>query len=1184
MELQENLFSQSIPDIFYRMQALNALDLTNNLLTGSLPPSIYVLYNLSSLYMSYNRNIASTISVNIGNLINLLQLDISKNHFFGTIPETMSRLTKLREAGLNENFFSKTVPSSLTSLTLLDFLSLQENSFTGNPRFVANMSALSTTYLQNNFFTGHLPISSQQVLKTSFFSVSQNEFSGPLPFNVEWERIFEYEAYDNYFTGSLPHYSRNGSKLTYFIAGHNYLSGHFPFNFFSNCSELYYLSVGLNFLTGAIPSNLNHFRLLNQLNFSSNFLTGSIPEFLGELKRTSVIDFSNNEFTGTVPQSIRNLHYLQQFFLQENSLGGELASTLNSAAHLPFLENLDFSNNQFTGTIPAYIFRNLTSLQGFALSSNCLDGYIPEEICESPSIATLTLDGLTTAPNCRNYIFPGITVFNAFIVKHFMQGSIPPCLFEIPTLQLLHLSGNGLTGTIPNNVTLKSSFVDLSLSHNLLSGTIPGQFQTKLWANLDLSYNKLTGTLNDDFGGLNEPRFGSLYLDVNRLSGGVPSSTLNLSTLSILDGNIFDCNLDRSSLPKHDSDFLQYSCGSDNVNYVLYLWLILAFTIPCGSILVYGYFHSLFTSPKSSIQNIWKTIESWRHAVRHGNNFQPNLFKLSLFFQEVRSSAMYLTLYCLLILLPVFIILKGFFASYQIEYIWEVSGILYSGEQAAITLFFFLIIFVLLFYYLVMRIFLNTKELFNNTNYLVSSEALPEVEGKVTDSEKLKRRRSVISTDPKQVYGIYSLIFVVNLFIMSVADFSYVYIVVNFNSTVVNFAAFGLAVFRIVSNHLLLYYSIPLGFQLLNYSKEKLHFTSNVLNLHKHYFTKDVRFLQNIMLFNNIIIPGLAIIFILPDCFYNALFAASEVTSFYTYAFCYQNIDVDEAGRICHRQDEFFSYSPPFIYSYQCSSKIVFNYVPVYILLFSIVGLFIPLMKLTIRFLYYRYEWTQKYLESFLPAYYKPLKASPAEENSLQPGNRTLFSKLILVVQINSYFTIFATFGALFPPLAVIACCTIYSLTYFEELSIGWLLVESRKVNYTWYENQLNKEAQGIEKVSNFTIWSMLSVSCFLFGYILFDTMGDTLGWGLALPMTIMLIVVPFVLYLVHNNYYKWKWGTQPLKIIELIPVFRFQSTQSTLANNEGSAPPEENLNSVITENPLNKEISDCEVADDIQG
>jgi hypothetical protein len=103
----------------------------------------------------------------------------------------------------------------------------------------------------------------------------------------------------------------------------------------------------------------------------------------------------------------------------------------------------------------------------------------------------------------------------------------------------------------------------------------------------------------------------------------------------------------------------------------------------------------------------------------------------------------------------------------------------------------------------------------------------------------------------------------------------------------------------------------------------------------------------------------------------------------------------------------------------------------------------------------------------------------------------------------------------LFPPLALIAAMSIYSITYFEELWIGWVLTETRGLGlgYGWYEEQIERECEGVEESSNLTIWSTLVVSCCLYGYMIFDTMGDRVGWEGALPMTLMMMLMPVVCY-----------------------------------------------------------------------
>ena len=105
-------------------------------------------------------------------------------------------------------------------------------------------------------------------------------------------------------------------------------------------------------------------------------------------------------------------------------------------------------------------------------------------------------------------------------------------------------------------------------------------------------------------------------------------------------------------------------------------------------------------------------------------------------------------------------------------------------------------------------------------------------------------------------------------------------------------------------------------------------------------------------------------------------------------------------------------------------------------------------------------------------------------------------------------------FGVLFPPLAVIAAISICSVTYFEELCIGWVLTETRRLGagYEWYEEQIERECGGVEESSNLTIWSTLVVSCGLYGYMIFDTMGDESGWEAALPIALLMFSTPLMI------------------------------------------------------------------------
>ena len=111
---------------------------------------------------------------------------------------------------------------------------------------------------------------------------------------------------------------------------------------------------------------------------------------------------------------------------------------------------------------------------------------MPIEVCDCTNLTTLVLDGLSTADTCVDYIFGAKHAVYALKERTTLKGGVPPCLFSSPSLVTLHLSGNGITGSLPSDAEYPLTLQDLSLSHNLISGPIPDAVQSREWANLDL--------------------------------------------------------------------------------------------------------------------------------------------------------------------------------------------------------------------------------------------------------------------------------------------------------------------------------------------------------------------------------------------------------------------------------------------------------------------------------------------------------------------------------------------------------------------------------------------------------------------------------------------------------------------------------------------------------------------------
>jgi len=77
--------------VVYSVEETYILDLNDNQLTGSIPPEIGNLTNLTWLYLS-NNQLTEEIPLEIGNLNNLIYLDLFNNQLTGEIPENICDL------------------------------------------------------------------------------------------------------------------------------------------------------------------------------------------------------------------------------------------------------------------------------------------------------------------------------------------------------------------------------------------------------------------------------------------------------------------------------------------------------------------------------------------------------------------------------------------------------------------------------------------------------------------------------------------------------------------------------------------------------------------------------------------------------------------------------------------------------------------------------------------------------------------------------------------------------------------------------------------------------------------------------------------------------------------------------------------------------------------------------------
>ena len=170
-------------------------------------------------------------------------------------------------------------------------------------------------------------------------------------------------------------------------------------------------------------------------------LTGPIPPEIGALTAVEEVFFYDNFFEQQLPTALSQCTSLLVLRLQHNLLTGSLDGVF--AADM-LLENVDLSDNRFSGEVATGIF-SLPAVSTVALSLNCFEGSLPESMCAARNASVLSMDGLGAAKGCRHSVqipLSGVMIFNT------LEGPLPPCVWSLPVLQVLHLTGNGLTGSI----------------------------------------------------------------------------------------------------------------------------------------------------------------------------------------------------------------------------------------------------------------------------------------------------------------------------------------------------------------------------------------------------------------------------------------------------------------------------------------------------------------------------------------------------------------------------------------------------------------------------------------------------------------------------------------------------------------------------------------------------------------
>lgn len=256
---------------------------------------------------------------------------------------------------------------------------------------------------------------------------------------------------------------------------------------------------------------------LKVLNLKGCFLSGPLPKEVGMLENLEIIDltdnFNDNIEYGAVDAGITDIPAevfqgctkLKQLLLSNNRFKALPAGIGN----LENLEELDISSNQIT-SFPMSELGSLKNVRRLQMSNNPYKGEFPEGIFDLPLLEEVALDNMNFEGNAMPDKFDQLSLLRNFSASFCnIGGSLPASLSHCKRLRFFQVSADAkatawLTGDLPASYGQLDSLEVLALSDNKITGTIPDSYVhlLDLWKRTKQS-------------------FGGLWLNGNMMGGSI---------------------------------------------------------------------------------------------------------------------------------------------------------------------------------------------------------------------------------------------------------------------------------------------------------------------------------------------------------------------------------------------------------------------------------------------------------------------------------------------------------------------------------------------------------------------------------------------------------------------------------------------------------------------------------------
>ncbi|KAL1556055.1 putative LRR receptor-like serine/threonine-protein kinase [Salvia divinorum] len=269
-----------LPEELWTLTYLTNLNLAQNYLTGSLPPSIANLSRMQYLSIGINP-LSGELPKELGRLADLRSLAIGTSNYSGPLPSELVNCTRLEELWIDSSGVSGEIPLSFARLQNMKIMFSSDVAFTGQiPDFIGNWTNLTVVRFEGNSFQGPIPSSFSNLRDLTDLRISDlSNGSSSLDFLTNMKALTTLSLRNNNISGSIPSNLDEYPNLSLLDLSFNNFTGGIPDSLF-NMSSLAHLFLGNNKLTGSLPAQKSS--LLQFIDLSYNELSGSFPSWVSQ--------------------------------------------------------------------------------------------------------------------------------------------------------------------------------------------------------------------------------------------------------------------------------------------------------------------------------------------------------------------------------------------------------------------------------------------------------------------------------------------------------------------------------------------------------------------------------------------------------------------------------------------------------------------------------------------------------------------------------------------------------------------------------------------------------------------------------------------------------------------------------------------------------------------------------------